>query len=250
VVWAGDFREILAKVAEFETLETIHPCTISPQIAGISRKNWPQSQVERLGGWGGRNRTSTWPVGTDPLDCPRGAAEPLFVEIHRPLETLEFREPYRIRGVQRFGDKWVFRRIKSAPCREVVQSSNEKVPPLLGILPTNSRGEYAASVKLAEGEELGSNLLHVGQGSPADPSEAERMAERAELGSNNLSHDLARVGTIPAYQKFWHVDGPQELWPKVGDGGNRKGGISWGCLTPPLLHRRSDMPCRRIMSSS
>jgi hypothetical protein len=27
-----------------------------------------------------------------------------------------------------------------------------------------------------------------------------------------------------------------ELSPKVGDGGNRKGGISWGCLTPPLLH--------------
>src|SRR6195952_3935259 len=27
-----------------------------------------------------------------------------------------------------------------------------------------------------------------------------------------------------------------ELSPKVGDGGNREGGISWGCLTPPLLH--------------
>ena len=48
---------------------------------------------------------------------------------------------------------------------------------------------------LAEGEELGSNLLHAGQRSPAYPSEAERMAETAELGSNNLSHDLARVGT-------------------------------------------------------
>jgi len=64
---------------------------------------------------------------------------------------------------------------------------------------------------LAEGEELGSNLLHAGQRSPAYPSEAERMAETAELGSNNLSHDLARVGTIPAYQKFWHVAGPQFL---------------------------------------
>jgi hypothetical protein len=41
-----------------------------------------------------------------------------------------------------------------------------------------------------------------------------------------------------------------ELSPKVGDGGNRKGGISWGCLTPPLLHRRSDMPCPKITSSS
>jgi hypothetical protein len=37
---------------------------------------------------------------------------------------------------------------------------------------------------------------------------------------------------------------------QIGDGGNRKGGISWGCLTPPLLHRRSDMPCPKITSSS
>jgi hypothetical protein len=44
--------------------------------------------------------------------------------------------------------------------------------------------------------------------------------------------------------------GAVELSPKVGDGGNRKGGISWGCLTPPLLHRRSDMPCPKITSSS
>src|ERR1700682_1005909 len=42
----------------------------------------------------------------------------------------------------------------------------------------------------------------------------------------------------------------RELSPKVGDGGNRKGGISWGCLTPPLLHQRSDMPCPKITSSS
>lgn len=40
-----------------------------------------------------------------------------------------------------------------------------------------------------------------------------------------------------------------ELCPEVGDGGNREGGISWGCLTPPLLHRRSDMPCLTITSS-
>ena len=43
---------------------------------------------------------------------------------------------------------------------------------------------------------------------------------------------------------------PAELSLKVGDGGNREGGISWGCLTPPLLHRRSDMPCPKITLSS
>src|SRR5229473_4809573 len=41
-----------------------------------------------------------------------------------------------------------------------------------------------------------------------------------------------------------------ELSPKVGDGGNREGGISWGCLTPPLLHQRSDMPCPTIRHPS
>src|SRR5437879_1165223 len=43
---------------------------------------------------------------------------------------------------------------------------------------------------------------------------------------------------------------PRELSLKVGDGGNREGGISWGCLTPPLLHQRSDMPCPTITSSN
>src|SRR3984893_17921964 len=42
----------------------------------------------------------------------------------------------------------------------------------------------------------------------------------------------------------------RELSLKVGDGGKREGGISWGCLTPPLLHQRSDMPCPKITSSS
>src|SRR5262245_32277250 len=42
----------------------------------------------------------------------------------------------------------------------------------------------------------------------------------------------------------------QELCAEVGDGANRKGGISWGCLTTSLLHRRSDMPCQTITLSS
>ena len=41
-----------------------------------------------------------------------------------------------------------------------------------------------------------------------------------------------------------------ELSPEVGDGSNREGGISWGCLTTSLLHRRSDMPCPTITLSA
>jgi hypothetical protein len=71
---------------------------------------------------------------SDALDRPRGAAEPLFAEIQKSFETLEFREPYRICGVQSFGEKWAFRRIMSAPCRVGVQSSNEKSLLLLGLI--------------------------------------------------------------------------------------------------------------------
>jgi hypothetical protein len=78
---------------------------------------------------------------SDALACPRGVAELIFVEVHRPFETLEFRAPYRIRGVQSFGDKWAFRRITSAPCREGVRSSNEKSVPLLGLIALQTRPE-------------------------------------------------------------------------------------------------------------
>ena len=41
-----------------------------------------------------------------------------------------------------------------------------------------------------------------------------------------------------------------ELWSKVGDGVDQEGGISWGQSKPPLLHRRSYMPCRILTSSN
>jgi hypothetical protein len=39
------------------------------------------------------------------LACPRGTTELHFVKIHKPLEKLKFREPYRIREVQSSGEK-------------------------------------------------------------------------------------------------------------------------------------------------
>jgi hypothetical protein len=49
-------------------------------------------------------------LASDALACPRRAAKSLFVEIRGLFETLKFREPYRSRGVQSFGDKCAFRR--------------------------------------------------------------------------------------------------------------------------------------------
>jgi LysR family hydrogen peroxide-inducible transcriptional activator len=72
------------------------------------------------------------------------------------------------------------------------------------------------------------------------------------VGPYVLPSLLPHLGTALPKLKLYLREAPTpvELSPKVGDGGNRKGGISWGCLTPPLLHQRSDMPCPKITSSS
>jgi hypothetical protein len=59
-------------------------------------------------GLGGKRRTDMVISKADALACPRGFAEPHFIRINKLLETLEFREPYRIRGVQSLRDKWAF----------------------------------------------------------------------------------------------------------------------------------------------
>jgi hypothetical protein len=61
-------------------------------------------------------------------------AEPFFVRTHKHLETLEFREPYRICGAQNSGEKC---RI----CLLEVQSSNQKWLLILGLWSTGSRRE-------------------------------------------------------------------------------------------------------------
>jgi hypothetical protein len=89
-----------------------------------------------LTGWLGREDLNLEMVNwiSDAIACPREATEPVFVELHKSLETSEFREPYRIGGVQSFGEKRVFRRIISRLCRSGVRSSNEKSPLLLGLI--------------------------------------------------------------------------------------------------------------------
>jgi hypothetical protein len=71
---------------------------------------------------------------SDPLACPRGVAKPHFIRIHKRLETLEFREPYRIRRVQSSGEKRAIRRRMAGLFRLEVQSLNQKSPLLLGLI--------------------------------------------------------------------------------------------------------------------
>jgi hypothetical protein len=89
--------------------------TRSPETKANARKariSGPSSRLlgnlaERRTGWLGRedsnlDRTNSK---SDVVACPRGVEEPHFTTIHKPLETFEFREPYRIRRVQSSGDK-------------------------------------------------------------------------------------------------------------------------------------------------
>ena len=50
-------------------------------------------------------------------------------------------------------------------------------------LPANSPGEYAALGKVAEGEELGSNLLHVAQSNPGAQGGSPRSPEYGQIPS-------------------------------------------------------------------
>ncbi|MGE0290072.1 MAG: hypothetical protein AB7P16_27625 [Bradyrhizobium sp.] len=89
-----------------------------------------------------------------------------------------------------------------------------------------------------------SNLIEGHHTHPIDIQRALAGNYDAAPGKRNLQ--LEARAHIEVQQS---IDEDQaELCAEVGDGGNREGGISWGCLTTSLLHRRSDMPCRTIMS--
>ena len=71
---------------------------------------------------------------SDALACPRGVAEPLFIRIHKRLETLEFRESYRTRRVQSSGEKRAIWRKMGGPCRVEVRNPNQKSLLKLGLI--------------------------------------------------------------------------------------------------------------------
>jgi hypothetical protein len=66
------------------------------------------------------------------LGCPRRAVEPHLLKFHKPLRTLEIREPYRIHRVQSPGEKAPSGRRMSGICRLEVRSLDEKSLLLLG----------------------------------------------------------------------------------------------------------------------
>jgi hypothetical protein len=83
-------------------------------------------------------------------------------------------------GVQRFGEKRAFRRINGAVMPVGSPRLELEMATATGLNCQRVRpGEYTALGKLAEGEELGSNLLHVGQRTPAGSGGSGSWQKRA-----------------------------------------------------------------------
>jgi hypothetical protein len=76
------------------------------------------------------------------------------------------------------------------------------------------------------------------------------LCDLLQLGDEEVNKDRLYRGLDHLLAHKAALEAHPELSPEVGDGSNREGGISWGCLTPPLLHRRRDMPCPTITCSS
>ncbi|WP_420837877.1 FAD-dependent oxidoreductase [Bradyrhizobium zhanjiangense] len=110
-------------------------------------------------------------------------------------------------------------------------------------------GSYAACELASQARESG-----YGEAITIVSEEPELPYHRPPLSKAHLKS--SSEGTMPLKaESFYSANSVDlelrfELSLKVGDGGSWKGGISWGCLTPPLLHRRSDMRCPKITSSS
>ena len=133
---AGDYRLFGHGKLENWSLETGASMDGSPPLAGLSATAGTDFSERRdcLAGAGSGHLNFDMAIWNRMLSLVREEPPELFSsEIRRPFETFEFREAYRIRGVQSFGDKWVFRRIMSAPRREGVRRSKREIVATVGL---------------------------------------------------------------------------------------------------------------------
>jgi hypothetical protein len=122
------FRTSRAQKVRTQSLENIGD-EKSPHLAAFLIKEI--IFFENANSWRGREDLANWNQMLSPV---REKPQNLFpLKFMSPSKILEFREPYRICGVQSFGEKWAFRRKMSRLCRLEVRSSNQKSLLLLGL---------------------------------------------------------------------------------------------------------------------
>jgi hypothetical protein len=146
---------------DFRQFSPQHRQTWSPETKSNARKagisgafsRFLSSPTEHMNGWLGRENSNIDMANSksDALPCPRGATEPHFVKIHKPLETFEFREPYRSRSIQSSGEIWAIRRRIGRLCRFEVRSPNEKSLLPQGLI-ANKFGQRIHAFSRAGGE--------------------------------------------------------------------------------------------------
>jgi hypothetical protein len=125
-----------------------------------------------------------------------------------------------------------FRRTIGRFCRSGVRSSIRNGYGYWAQLPTRSPGEHTALVKLAEGEELGSNLLRVAQSSPGaratlDWLETLAAASRALMSPSSPDRQTTAGGwrapagwVAPTFGT--KLRRPRQAHPEAPDGLNRR----------------------------
>jgi hypothetical protein len=103
---AGDYRLFRAGNGQIRSLETSCQFAKARHRRAFLRLLRAKSPDAGLAGWGGRirRRVRNRMLLPDREDLQNS----IFSGIHQQVETLEFREQYRIPGVQSFGENWPF----------------------------------------------------------------------------------------------------------------------------------------------
>jgi hypothetical protein len=92
--------------------------------------------------------------------------------------------------VKRQEQEWMAQRtLFAARWTDSVQRSNQNRPKTLGCFQRRQRPEKPLCLGLAEGEELGSNILHANRRNPSQPREVNRASARSSLEQTLLGLD-------------------------------------------------------------
>ena len=90
-----------------------------------------------------------------------------------------------------------------------------------------------------------------GESGQTSTRQIDGLAEVGEALSAALVRSVETLWQMRNGYALCHQTGLEaELWPKVGEGVNRGRRHIVGVFEPPLLHRRSDMPCPTITLSN
>ena len=124
--------------------------------------------------------------------------------------------------------------------RRLIQRAHHRSSPIVAFQGVHELGKRQRTCGVKQQRPLGGvGFARRARRCPVSPFAWDRkrapfgVAQAQSLDPRAFSELQHSKSTAPKGMKGM---GYLELSLKVGDGANRKGGISWGCLTPPLIH--------------